>query len=209
MARNKKYVIAEENIFQSSITGICFIFIIIIVSMALLSCGSIAKQHRSEQKLSKLIKANPQLVKSDTTIKDTIIQQADITGHAVINEDSNKLHHEIEQTTAKFVKDSIAQDSINSEMESIADHAGDIDTTIDDGKAKIHIKKTGTKLVVDTQARPDSVVVAHTTIVNTVRPVPILKWYQRFLLKIGTLGICFLILILLYVIYRIFKSTTK
>ncbi len=95
-------------------------------------------------------------------------------------------------------------------MREIVKHASDIDTNITSDKTRLHIRKSGNKLTIDTETIPNAIKIREPIGVNTVQPVPIITWYQNILLSIGkyvgVVGGILLLLLILYILYRVLKK---
>ena len=174
------------------------------------ACTPEGRQRRAEQRIARIAKKHPGVVKSDTTWTDTTVAVPVIKDSTTFSTGSDTAA--VDSLTKKFegkVQPEIL-DSLNEGFKAILDKAGDIDTTITTGKTKIHYKKKKGKTTINVEVKPDPVPFKYPTKVNTIKPPAALTWYERQLMKIGKkvteTGIAFLGLLLLYFVYRIIKK---
>lgn len=187
-----------------------------VLTIAMSSCTTEGQQHRKEQKLARLIKANPGLVTTDTVKKDTLVQVPELHENIDLDlsEESDSLY--IDRLTRKFYghhMDSGSIDTLNQGFRGILSHSGDIDTTVttksmngEAGSSKVHIIKKGTKLNIDIVTTPPPVEVSVPVAVTTIKvPVVEPKWYHRIFIWInrtfGFLGWALLLLLGLILLY--------
>jgi hypothetical protein len=186
------------------------IFILLLLFCA---CSPEARKHRNEQKLARLIKENPDLVRHDTTFVDTIVKSPDVHDH--FEGQNTPDLWPVDSMTAHFKEkvDSTTLDSLNHGFKEILVHSGDMDTTLKSKNSKIHIKKHGKDLAVDVDVTPDPVKIKVPEAITNINPPPVLTWYENIFLQIGKtfgiIGFSLLLLLVLYILYRILKATLK
>jgi hypothetical protein len=195
---------------STALKMILFAAIAIIGLVLIFGCTPEQKMRRAERKLARLVKKNPGLVKTDTIFKDTIVA-------VPIIKDSTEFITPLDTAAVdsltghfKGKVDSLVLDSLNQGFKGILEHAGDIDTTVKSGKTKFIFKRRGTLTKITIEAEPEPVKIRLPMTVNAVKPIPPLKWHERIFLKIGqtagAIGFALLLLILIYIAYRILKG---
>lgn len=127
--------------------------LIIILSLCFLSGCAIfqSREKRSEKKLAKLLRENPNLITEDSTEQIDSIQPDSINNHI-------EFEHGDSTTDLNFLGlDSAKTQQINNLLKKEL-HAGDIDTTIEStskaGTTKTRIIRNGNKTSVTTQVKP-------------------------------------------------------
>jgi hypothetical protein len=187
------------------LSKILFILTLIFLS----ACGPAAKLRKAERKLAKLVKENPDLVKTDTIWKDTTFQPDTI--HELFQGEIGPDLWPVDSLTGYFEGKASPDvlDSLNRGFKGILEHSGDMDTTFRSKKSTVRVIKNGKNLTVDVETVPDPIKAEVPVEVNTVTPVTPLTWYETFFLHIGqtvgALGFGLLFLILAYIIYRFVK----
>lgn len=189
------------------------ILIVFIALCFVCSCSPEARKHRKEQKLARMIKENPDLVHSDTTYKDTTIKVPVILD--TLEGQNTPDLWPVDSLTAHFKEkvDSTTLDSLNQGFKGILAHAGDLDTTLKSKTSTVHIKRKGKELEVDVAVTPDPVKISVPVAVTNINPPAPLTWYEQIFLKIGKtfgiIGFSLLLLLILYVAFRLIRATLK
>jgi hypothetical protein len=185
----------------------------IFILVLLFSCSPEAQQHRKEQKLARLVKENPNLVSRDTTFIDTTFKSSEV--HETFEGQMTPDLWPVDSLTAGFKErvDSTDLDSLNRGFKKILTHANDMDTTFKSKNSKIRIKKEGKNITVDVDIVPDPVKAVIPVAVTNINPPAVLTWYESFFLYIGKIfgkmGFCLLLILIIYITYRVIRHFTK
>lgn len=191
----------KNAFYKTLFLGGAIIGIIVFLS----ACTPEGKQRRSERKLTRLVKKNPSLIKTDTIYKDTTAMVPKISDSVRVETPVDSAAVDSLTDHFKASVDSAALDSLNKGFKTILGRAGDMDTTIENGTTKIRIKKKKGVTDINIEVQPPPVKIKVPVIVNTVQPVQRLKFHERMLYlissKIGPLGWCFVLIFLIIVVF--------
>jgi hypothetical protein len=186
---------------------------ILLVCIVVSSCGPQAKLRRAERKIARIEKKNPGVITIDTVWKDSTVTSPVIkTSVEIENNTAQSDTAAVDSLTSKFadkVQPEIL-DSLKHGFETILSKSGEIDTTVTNGETKIHYKRKSGKTNINIETTPPPIKIKYPVAIKEVKPPAALNWYERLILKIGkdTLSIlgALLVLIILYVLYRIAKK---
>lgn len=191
---------------KNKITIVYFLGLFWLMSLMILSCSP-------ERKLNRLLKKHPELIKSDTIKKDTLLDVPLIKDSAAFVAPLDTVA--VDSLTNHFAGrvDSLILDSINRGVKNILKTASDFDTTIKTGKVKYRIKKKNGIIKIETEIKPDSIPFTYPQVVNNVTAEYIPAWHEKALMWIGKkaltvaiVGICLLFLI--FVVRWLYKQFT-
>lgn len=182
--------------------------------LALMVSCSASKQERSDKraqrKLAKLLKKHPEIAKSDTIMKDTVIKAPAIKDSvkAALKSDSGAINSIVDNAKLQ-IPDSSKQalkDSLNSFLEN---RERDTVITSDQG-IKFRIKEKGNTISVEIEKPPSDIDIKYPQIINKITPAPKeLSWIDQLKLKAGEIliymGALLFLLLLLYIAWRIVK----
>lgn len=183
--------------------------LILVLLLIIAGCSPEAKIRKAERKMARLVKKHPELVKSDTTWKDTMVAAPAIKDSTefITAIDTAAVDSLTNHFTGKV--DSLILDSLNQGFKVILNKSGDIDTTVVSNKTKFHFKRRGTITKINIEVEPEPVKIKYPAVVKTVKPVAPLKIHERILMhiskKVGIVGMGLLFIILVYILYRIIK----
>lgn len=183
--------------------------------LTMISCVPLIKHERNERHIARLVKKDPSLVKTDSIFKDTSYKVPEIIDNLEVNLTGDSLldDYQVDLLTGRFRDklDSNAIDTLNHGFKQILAHASDVDTTIDDGKEKIHIQKKGKNIKITTDVIPPPLKIKEVIQVNTITPIKPATWYEKVFMKVGktvtTSVFSFLIILILYFIFKAIKGS--